>query len=231
MNHLETLDQFHQRVDGFMQHSLNVSCAMETNPNLKMKVDSDGKFLPFYGNTVVFDLPVEIKNELEKIQSMLYEFCGDFLAEPLAPDSFHITLHDLLSNVSYSELKEMEPSAKRLAMSLALKDEKIRMTSTYLFNMVNTSMVIGFSPADEESCDRVMFYYDLFQSVVPLAYPLTPHVTLAYYRPQMLETEQVQRLQTVIDEVSKRNKMTFELSSSMLKYQRFSDMNHYQTRD
>ena len=47
--------------------------------------------------------------------------------------------------------------------------------------MVNTSLVLCFEPETDEDCQKLMSYYEMFQKVVPLSYPLTPHITLAYF--------------------------------------------------
>ena len=60
---LETLQEFQQRTCGFTSSSLP-SGSMETNPGLSKKVDREGKFLEYQGNTVVFDLPWKVKEKI-----------------------------------------------------------------------------------------------------------------------------------------------------------------------
>ncbi len=93
--------------------------------------------------------------------------------------------------------------------------------------MVNTSMVLGFEPADERNCQVLMELYELFQQVVWLDYPLTPHVTLAYFKPGMLGEEQICRLQDMIDSVNERERIMADIYGSMLHYQTFSSMACY----
>ena len=184
----------------------------------------------FIGNTIVF-LPDEVKIRIYAIQEQLHRECSDILAEPLIEDIFHITLHDLLNGEKYADLRwrmgEIQDRAKQLVWQIAERNEEIRLKSSVLFNMVNTSMVLGFEPADEESCQRIMEYYEILQEVVSLSYPLTPHVTVAYFKPSRIEIEQVKKLQGVIDWVNEQTPIRMILSTKMLKYQEFSNMNHY----
>ena len=114
-----------------------------------------------------------------------------------------------------------------MVCQIAEKKEEIRFKSSVLFNMVNTSMVLGFEPIDEESCQRMMEYYERFQEIVYLNYPLTPHVTVAYFKPCRIEIEQVKQLQHVIDWVNMQEPIEVILSTNMLQYQVFFNMNHY----
>ncbi len=228
---LETLDEFRSRTGSFNQNSLPVGKDMETNASLTRKVSCEGRMLGFGGNTIVFCLLSEVKEKIHVIQRRLYEVCGDILADPLATDTFHITLHDLVNGSLSAKLEQeilcIQRSAMKLANDISAEGRHIRMQSTFLFNMVNTSMVLGFEPVDEESCRILMEYYERFQNVVRLDYPLTPHVTLAYFKPGRIHMEQVGRLQSVIDFAKTQEKIHTELLGEMLEYQIFSDMNHY----
>lgn len=227
---LETLSEFRARTDGFIWDSLPAG-GLETAPNLPLKVGTDGKLAPFAGSTVVFPLPEAAKREIGRIQDQLYLTCAPALAERLDPSSFHITLHDLVSGKPDQSLNGRMDRVREPALAcvrqISEKRETLRLRSTALFNMVNTSMVLGFAPADEESCGRLMAYYELLQAVVPLGYPLTPHVTVAYFRPGAVTAELADRLREAAAEAAQRDKILLELSSETLEYQRFSHMNHY----
>lgn len=232
--HLETLREFLERTGSFNQSSLPIGCGMDTNPGLTRKVSAEGRLLDYHGNTVVYRLPDEAKRQIGILQDKLYAVCGDVLAEPLAEDTFHITLHDLVSGPASPELeramREVEPAVMTRTAERSNELGTIRMRSSFLFNMVNTSMVLGFEPEDEESCRRLMRNYEVFQDIVALNYPLTPHVTLAYFKPGTIRTEQVGRLQSVIDFAKAQEVIRVELSGSMLEYQIFSSMNCYRTQ-
>ena len=231
MKKLEDLPAFRARTAGFTADSLPHGGGLETNANLPLKVGMDGKMEPFMGNTVVFPLPEEVKREIGRMQERLYRTCAPALAEPLEASSFHMTLHDLLSGKPDRTLRrrmdDMRDAALERVRQIARAGETVRLHTTALFNMVNTSMVLGLAPADEESCGRLMAYYETLQDVVCLRYPLTPHVTLAYFRPGVITAEWVEKLRDAVDEIGQREKIFMELPAKTLEYQLFSDMNHY----
>ncbi len=229
----ETLAELHSRISKFNQSSLPLGKTLTTNPNLTKKVNSDGTLLAYQGNTTVFTLDNNARRQIRSIQNRLYSTCHFSLAERLCSDTFHITLHDLLSDSPsqklLNSLQDIQPKAQKLVKDINARNESIQMQSTFLFNMVNTSMVLGFEPVDEESCQILMRYYQMFQDVVPLNYALTPHVTLAYFKPGHINAEQVQKLQNVIDFVKQRPPIFTTLCSQDLQYQFFLDMNIYRT--
>ena len=51
-------------LDDYISRSLPESGGFQTAPGLALKVDAEGRFLPFYGNTVVFLLPEGVKARL-----------------------------------------------------------------------------------------------------------------------------------------------------------------------
>ena len=228
---LETLPAFLERTGRFIWDSLPHDGGMDTAPNLTAKVDGDGHLAPYAGSTIIFKLPEDVTRAIATVQDLLYQSCSGVLAERLDPDAFHITLHDLVSGAPGDELIEHISAVRGRAVEqtawIAGSSETVRLRSTALFNMVNTSIVLGFAPADGCSCARLMDWYASFQKIVRLDYPLTPHVTVAYFRPGTLAPEQVAALRTVIGQVNCRGPITVELSSNAIEYQEFSDMNHY----
>lgn len=227
---METLQALRQRIGGFNQNSLPMGQGLNTNPGLRAKIGPEGELQPFEGNTVVYRLPESVQEAIGQIQRMLYDRCGGSLAQRLGWESFHITLHDLVSGTPCEQLRRQiegtEPQARLLVEELA-QLAPIQMKSTYLFNMVNTSLVLGFEPVDEESCARLLHGYERLQSVVALPYPLTPHVTLGYYRPGHLSWDQVEAIRWVIETVKTLPPISVELTGELLRYQRFTDMDHY----
>lgn len=216
-------------LDNYIENSLPDSGEFRTNPNLCKKVDSDGKFLPFCGNTVVFQLDGETKHTLAGLQQRLYDLAGELLAERLDPAAFHITLHDL-ANGSPGEqgleqrMAEAEAGARKLlAQWCGLPP--LRMQATWLFNMVNSSIVLVLKPADEESWKQLDAMYTTLESVVELGYALTPHITLAYFRPGCYGQAELERLRRALTPVE----MHVVLKMESLTLQAFRDMNHYTT--
>lgn len=200
-----------------------------TNPNLKKKVDAGGNLLPFVGNTVVFLLDDDTKEKLRQLQESLYQAEPDMLAQPLQMSTFHMTLHDLANGTpGQTGLQDyMRYTQERVSQLLpSWKDTpSLRMKTTWLFNMVNTSIVLGLKPADEGSWRRLDEMYTALEDVVRLGYALTPHITMAYFLPGTYRSEQVQRLSTVLRNVE----LDITLDMKNLVLQEFHDMNHYET--
>lgn len=231
MGELESLSAFQARTGAFIYDSLPRGQSLETGAGLTLKVGSGGNLLPFMGSTVVFPLPEPDRRAVARIQARLYRTCAPALAGPLEAASFHITLHDLLNGKPARALEErvrdMRSAALERVRQIAERRETVRLRSTALFNMVNTSMVLGFEPEDGESCERLMAYYEMLHEIVPLDYPLTPHVTVAYFRPGTISAEMVERLREAVDEVRRWEALHVTLSTEAVEYQEFSDMNHY----
>lgn len=216
-------------LEDYISRSLPEYGEFQTNPNLLKKVDRDGNFLPFYGNTVVFLLDDGVKEDLRILQGQLYDAAGGMLSQSLNPDTFHMTLHDLVNGAEKTpdlchRMEETGEKAKALLTQWA-NMPSLRMKTTWLFNMVNTSIVLGLAPTDEETALRLDDMYTALESVVPLGYGLTPHITMAYFRPGSYSAAQLQVLRNVLCPIE----LELQLDLSKLVHQRFSDMNHYTT--
>jgi hypothetical protein len=63
------------------------------------------------------------------------------------------------------------------------------------------------------------------ESVVPLGYALTPHITMAYFKPGTYTQYDLNCLRQALGAVEQEVELRFE----DLFYQEFRDMNHYET--
>lgn len=224
----ETLQQYRERTL-YMWNSLAQCGGLRTSDGLELKVDSDGHFKPFWGDTVIFSLPQPMISWLERIQTHLYAACGAYLAERIRPESFHITLHDLLSQVDrmpdgvscnqHEVLLAIEEACGQYPHSIAIR-------SCCMFSMVHTSIVMGFEPASEYDCAILMALYERFQQIVPLSYPLTLHVTLAYYKPGEYDDETLLRLNEAMQSIG-RERHEWQLDLQKLCYATFENMAQY----
>ena len=211
----------------YSQNSIHGDDWFCTNGNLSKKVDESGNFRNFVGDTVVFLLQDTVMEQLGYLQDELYAKCEPILSQRLGKDTFHMTLHDLNAGTE----KRNQEEACRLIYELRNSGIKsIKMHSTYLFNMVSTSVVLGFLPVDEENCRNLMGFYDRFQEIVPLSYSLSPHITMAYYKPRNFPMREMDGLREVIAKVNQREKIEMELELDKLVYQQFEHMNCYKTK-
>lgn len=216
-------------LDDYIPCSLPQWGDFTTNLNLGRKVDKEGNLLPYIGNTVVFLLDDATKEHLRLLQEGLYCAALEMLAQPLQMSTFHMTLHDLANGLpDQPGLSEyMRYTQERASQILPgwKKASALRMKTTWMFNMVNTSIVLGLAPADEESWHRLNEMYIALEDVVHLGYALTPHITVGYFRPGTYSTEHVQRLSAALRPVE----LDITLRMEDLVFQNFYDMNHYET--
>lgn len=215
-------------LDDYIRNSLPGAGGLATNPNLAKKVDGRGRFRPYYGNTAVFLLEDEVKARLAEVREGLYAAAPELLADRLKAETFHMTLHDLVNGENEAETaRDMEAAGARARQVLEGFGSfaPIAMRATWTFNMVNTSIVLGLAPAEDDGWRRLPEMYAALESVVPLGYALTPHITLAYFRPGEHGEQSVGRLRGALGPVE----LSLELRPEALVLQRFSDMNSYFT--
>ena len=240
---LETLEQFKNRVYGFEYHSLYLDSSGKfcTNSNLCHKIDADGTMKPYLGNTVVFVFQRNgsesgrVESEaflahLAWMQEILYFRCQDMLSARLREETFHMTLHDLVNGTADRVNRDAMDAAGQKVKVLLERIRKenwiLRMRTTCVFNMVNTSVVLGLEPVGEEDCSLLMRLYEQMEKIVPLGYPVTPHITLAYYKPGTYGADSIKNLEDTFRTVSKET-YTVALAAEDLVYQKFCDMNQY----
>jgi len=237
MAELETQEALETRTNQFIWDSIPREGEFWTSDSVERKVypewePDQGKLKQFFGNTMVFQLNDDEISYVKDIQDRLKSDCKEFLAEPLVSSTFHMTLHDLVNSDNYFEIERQVKATGFAAISILERLKRmeippIYMESTCVFNMNSTSVVLGLKPADEESCRWLMLLFELFQSVVGLKNPLTPHITLAYYRPGKYKAEVLEPLRVIIDEVKQKEKLRLKLDITRLVYQEFFSMNHY----
>ena len=216
-------------LDDYIWRSLPDWGGFETTPNLRKKVAEDGTLLPFGGNTVVFLLTPETRAALSRLQGELYEKAGWMLARPLTEDTFHMTLHDLQNGSPENlDLPRRMAIAREMAEPILTAwrgQSPIRMAATWVFNMVNTSIVLGLRPVEAGGWERLGQMYRALEQIRPLGYALTPHITLAYYRPGIYDPGALVQLRSALRPVE----LQLELRMEELVIQEFDDMNHYRT--
>lgn len=234
---MENYQKFLDRINSFEKKCWNFAPGDFTgNLSLAKKVKQDNSFRPFYGDTVVFDLDVTTKERLAKWLDKLYAEVPECFANRLVTDTFHMTLHDL-SNAEVvddiaNELAQNEKKVQLLCEKLKAVENTgiIRMRSKCVFNMVNTSLVLGLYPADEVEYEKLMNLYEAFNEVKELPYPLTPHITLAYYNVHGFDETSAKKLEKLVYHLNSGElgqEMEIVLEAKELFYQHFNSMNHY----
>ncbi|WP_155969666.1 ligT like phosphoesterase [Streptococcus ruminantium] len=171
-------------------------------------------------------MAVKDKQRLSDVIDKLYATVPDCFSERLKTDTLHMTLHDLSNGNELitleSELSENREGLYYVFQVKSIDSVRIRMQTHFIFNMVNTSLVLGLCPESEEDYERLMSLYKQVNQVKQLPYLLTPHITLAYYATAGFSAETVEKLKNLVQELN-REKWTLELY-----YQQFSSMNDYE---
>lgn len=229
---METYQEFLDRISSFEAKKIDYGKQyFKGNPSISQKVDKDNIFRSFYGDTIVFELDRSIKEKLSEYVDILYKSVPECFCERLAKNTFHVTLHDLSNSPTLRDVAEemFENELKVIEkMGELQKYEKsiIKMKSKYIFNMVDTSLVLGLYPADEKEYHRLMELYLIFDKVKKLSYPFTPHITLAYYNVNGFDIQAARTLEDTVNKLNKNN-IEIELNVNNLYYQKFKSMNEY----
>lgn len=229
----ETYEDFLKRIFSFQKP--NFSFGTENfvpNNSVKHKVDKDCSFKKFIGDTVVFDLEEPLKKFIqEHYINPLYYVASNCFAEKLGQNTLHMTLHDLNASSPYDNntTKNMFDTEISLAQKLyraPVKPQTINMITTCVFNMVNTSLVLGLMPKTKEDYDILMRLYQFVDDIHSLPYPFTPHITLSYFNRNGFSGNVLNNLQQAINRLN-YERFEFTLSTDMLYYQKFTSMNDY----
>lgn len=194
---MEAYQEFLNRINSFEKKEVEYGKDyFNGNPSIAQKVNEDNTFKDFYGDTIVFNFDNTTKERLSEYTEVLYESVPKCFCEKLHSNTFHMTLHDLSNSPVLKEIaaEVFENELKVIEISKKVKNQTIKMRSKYIFNMVNTSLVLGLYPVNETEYHKLMELYYLFDDVKSLSYPLTPHITLAYYNVNGFDTANARKL-------------------------------------
>lgn len=228
---MESYNMFLERIGSFELPVMSLGDGdFSANPSVMKKVGADHSFLPFYGDTIVFDLSEAEKKQLELIIKLIYEIVPEVFCEPLLGSTLHMTLHDLSNAPEQAAISgQMQKNQAKLREILAaspVPQKTIPMESKAVFNMVGTSLVMGLIPSEETGYRQLMELYALCDLVQTLPYPLTPHITLAYYRREGFSQCSAEMLCALVGRLN-RQTYRFTLDTNRLYYQHFTSMNAY----
>ena len=201
---------------------------------LAQKVCTNKKLVPYYGDTVVFKL---LPDQIELFKSMQSEFRQEVkvLAEPLVPETFHMTLHDLNNGPSVEILEgqckaniiRVEECFKYIATQLKENPEyryiSFDFSSVYPSHFIVST--VSMLPSSVLDFNLSMNLYQLFDEIMYLPRPLFPHITLDYWSLDAKDADK----KHIIYTYKKMNarKFSIKLDLHQLAYQHFTHMNDY----
>lgn len=230
---METYQDFMNRISAFELPELSLgNGTFIISQSTTKKLNDDNSFRSFYGDTVIFDLSEQEKITVNNIVEQLYNEVPECFSERLTKDTLHMTLHDLSNSPELADVSlKMQENEKKLQEILSAEPvvpQKIKMQSMAVFNMVNTTLVIGLYPADEQEYKKLMQLYQLADRIVKLPYPFTPHITLAYYNKGGFSDIGKRKLESVVNRLNK-SPFYVTLDTRRLCYKHFKSMNLYNT--
>lgn len=206
------------------------------------KVDNLGQYKEFEGDTIVWPCDEKTIHNCFHLQKKIYSACSDLLAEPLPPDSFHVTIHDLNNVFSCDEdekmlSEKMEISFRKcqdifLTLGEYLKNTPdqsfVKLESIGLSTSNMVSFVMKFIPATKKDYKILMNLYNLFENIVYLDYFLRPHISFGYFLPENVGKYGMKEISKLM-EYSKEHKIELIMNLNDIVYQRFSSMSAYRT--
>lgn len=209
-------------------------------PGLTNKVNSEGEYISFYGDTTVFPMDKETILKATKFQDCLWEKIPDLLAKKLKPGFFHITLHDLNNEHDSSKNRdELEIAVEETNKKVGKIFKEIRnyvennpesryieVDSVGIFGGV-VGLSIGFIPSSAKDYRLLMNLHNLLDEVLYLEKYLRIHLSLNYLKPIMFSTHDIKRLIEAVNDFDEKIHVKIDILD--LAYQTFTDMNAYKT--
>lgn len=230
---METYQEFISRISAFelSEFSLGDGDFISSQSVVK-KVHDDNSFRSFYGDTVIFDLSEQEKIHINSMIEQLYSEVPECFSERLNKDTLHMTLHDLSNSPVFADvslkMQENEKKLREILSAESIVPQIIEMKSMAVFNMVNTALVVGLYPADEQEYKKLMQLYQIADRIMKLPYPFTPHITLAYYNKVGFSDIGKRKLESVVNRLNK-SQISVTLDTGRLCYKHFNNMNLYNT--
>ena len=225
------LDCYSERINSFERRGFVLpEGRFEPSASLAAKVDENNRFRRFYGDTIFFDLPEDIKRKAGSLCETLYRQCGECFSERLDEKTLHVTLHRLSSGNDISRISdEMFRSEIKLAgftESDVFERTEINFQTNNIINSDDKSVVLSMKPKTESDYGKLLSLYGKADCVKVLPYPLTLHITLAYFNRNGFDEEVSGRLRRVVN-ILNEDPFDITLSTEELYYVKFTDMKSY----
>jgi hypothetical protein len=183
---------------------------------------------------------------LQQCQAQIQkQVAPDFIAL-VAPDSFHMTVADLVWDNSYHALADHDPDfeanlrqqiAEGIAGYQSTNTQPVRWQVMGLM-LRPRAISVSLVPADEESYDRVLaFRRSVYQNPGLMAlgveqqYHFTAHITIAYFGNVQQEFDHKAFSHLLQDLNMQWIESPPEINFSRVELRKFTDMNHYQREE
>lgn len=227
----ETLGAMSERLRAFQYDSVPNESPFGYSQSVREKIASGtGSFLPYYGNTVIFALDPLTRSWISDLSDSLHQALDPGLADRLPSSTAHVTLRDLFSSLNLKDVAEDVFLSDRQALEVAARIRgrgTVTMRATTVFNLTNTSISLGLIPDGDVEFETLLDARGAFDGInPPSAY--TPHITLAYYRPDPPEPVDLNHLAGTLADLTRTVAgRTVTLPFEALHVAHFSDMATY----
>jgi len=217
----------------------------QISEGVSKKVSENGDYIDFKGDTIVWPADKKLIRTVRDIQQIFYADMKYYIAAPLIPDTFHITIHDLnneftvhnglnernIDEVLKKSAEDVEDVFSKLNEYLEKNPEYNKVKMDYIGVSSNQQVALGirFTPSTEKDYNILMNVYNMFEHIVYLPYYLRPHITLGYFKPIQMPRERIDILVKKIKTANK-TKLTVTMNMMDIVHQTFSNMNKYESQ-
>jgi hypothetical protein len=176
---------------------------LQESPKFQQDVAEGHKPTPFPGYTIVTPPGHEdtknaaLYESLKQYQQQLLQKLGGDLFVPVPPESFHLTLADLIWDSAYRDASQEKTGFEGLLQdqiatifhqSQTMAEGKALQFQALGLMVMPRAIAVCLAPADEHSYDRVLKLRravfqnsDLIGLGIEQQYYFTPHITLGYF--------------------------------------------------
>lgn len=176
---------------------------LQESPKFQRHDAKEWQPAPFPGYTIVTPPGNEavenaaLYESLKHYQQRLAQTLGADLFVPVPPESFHLTIADLIWDSAYRDASQQKPAfegqlqnqiATIFRQSQAMSEDKPLRFQALGLMVMPRAIAICLAPADEHSYDRVLKLRravfqnaDLIGLGIEQQYYFTPHITLGYF--------------------------------------------------
>lgn len=175
---------------------------IQESPKFRSHSDQGRQPVPFPGYTVITpsasDDPenAALYAHLRQYQQQVQQALSPRLFVPIPPDSFHLTLADLIWDSAYRhavEDPEFEPKLQQQIAQIFQKSQTLTEGKPIRFQVIGLLMMtraiaVCLVPTEEHAYDRLLKFRralfqnsDLIRLGIEQQYYFTPHITLGYF--------------------------------------------------
>ncbi len=223
---------------------------IQESPKFRPHVEKGREAVPFPGYTIVTPPGSEdpknaaLYEQMKHCQQQLLQQLGSRLFAPVPPESFHLTLADLIWDSAYRAASEENPNfetelqqciAQIFAQCHSIAEDKSIEFHAIGLMVMTRAIAVCLAPVDEYSYERILkFRRAIYQNRnliglgIEQQYYFTPHITLGYFG----DIPPAEDLSVLGDRITEINQQWSDSSSQEFwvyraELRKFDDMTEY----